>query len=65
MMTTTKTFKVALVNDRTNGARCGYGTGRTYAAAQQDALRLALQRDPTAYLGRFDGQAHFDGGVNC
>ena len=60
-----KWFKVELVNYQTLHAMCGYGEGRTLEEAQQDALRLARQRDPDAYLSDGGRQVWFAGGVNC
>lgn len=58
-------FRVELVNVQTVGASCGYGVGKTFEEAQQDALRQAKERDPQAYLGNGGYRVFFSGGVNC
>lgn len=65
MKTTTKGYKVELVNYQTIGAMCGYGWGKTLKEAQEDALRQARQRDPNAKLSEGGYQVWFAGGVNC
>lgn len=63
--TTTRQFKVVLVNVQTIGARCGYGEGHTLEAAQNDALQQARRRDPHAYLSNGGYEVYFAGGINC
>jgi hypothetical protein len=58
-------FRVELVNVQTIMARCGYGEGRTFAEAQEDALRKAREIDPDAYLSECGDEVRFAGGIHC
>jgi len=64
-MTSTKIYKVRLVNLQTIGAMAGYGTGKTLEQAQEAALRLARESDPNAKLAPSGLEVWFAGGVNC
>lgn len=58
-------YKVVLINLQTLGASCGYGEGKTLQEAQENALKLAKERDPKAYLSDSGYQVYFCGGINC
>lgn len=63
-MTQQQWVRVELVNVQTVNAGCGWGEGKTLKAAQEDAMRKALERDPHARLSEGGGQVYFRGGVN-